>query len=108
MLRARYLQSMPAKHAALEAAWREVLRVPSEPSLRELHDLVHRLLGSAPTYGCEAIGRCARAVDASLREDEDDRDDSLAEGARIAERIAIPMQALLDSLAQAAQDTTEP
>lgn len=63
-LRTQYTQSLPAKHAALTAAWHAFAATPEDASLRrELSMQLHRLSGSAGAYGHDAIGARARAAD---------------------------------------------
>lgn len=63
----RYLDSLPDKRAAIEAAWR---RVRSDGwkarDAAGLRVLAHRLAGSAGSYGLEALGIAAGALDESL------------------------------------------
>src|SRR3954451_14768263 len=54
-LHARYARSFASKHAALLEAWQAFSATRDEPSARTLHDLVHRLAGSAPSYGYETL-----------------------------------------------------
>ena len=104
-LKARYVQSLPDKHASLANAWRAFASVPSERAALDLHAIAHRLAGSAPAYGYEAIGAAAHVVDALLnawtKQPASDREDAGALTARIAE----PVQALIASLAHAIETT---
>jgi HPt (histidine-containing phosphotransfer) domain-containing protein len=64
----RYLDSIPEKRTELETAW-ESLRAGawSTDSLAGLKTPVHRLAGSAGSYGLEDVGQAARTLDASLK-----------------------------------------
>ncbi|HVT33553.1 MAG TPA: Hpt domain-containing protein [Rhodanobacteraceae bacterium] len=65
-LRLRYERSLPEKRAAFERAWRALLHAPDERSAAVLQSLAHRLAGSAPPYGFEALGSAARSLDTML------------------------------------------
>ncbi len=94
-LRARYVESLPSKRAALDAAWRAFLAAPDAGKARELQTLAHRLSGSAPAYGYEALGDRARAVDALI--DRHHGDDLNA----LARQLAEAMRSLLENLDEA-------
>jgi HPt (histidine-containing phosphotransfer) domain-containing protein len=100
-LRMRYVQSLADKHAALASAWRAFASAPDERAAIELQALAHRLAGSAPAYGYEAIGAAAHIVDAQLnawsKRPASDREDADT----LAARVAAPMQALMEGLAHA-------
>lgn len=104
-LKARYLQSLPDKHASIGDAWRAFASAPGERAALDLHALAHRLAGSAPAYGYEAIGAAAHVVDAMIhawtKQPANDREDAEA----LAARIAGPVQALIASLAHAIETT---
>ena len=102
----RYAQSLASKRSALDDAWRAFVDEPLEPARRELHEQVHRLVGSAPSYGYETIGRDARAVDACLREREDTPLASREDGAELVARLAAPIRDLLQSLADGAEEAS--
>ena len=87
-LHARYARSFASKHAALLEAWQAFSAARDEPSARKLHDLVHRLAGSAPSYGYEALGLRAREADHVLT----------VGGSGLAERLVTPVEALLTDL----------
>ena len=97
-LHARYAHSLASKHAALLEAWHAFSATPGEASARTLQGLVHRLAGSAPTYGYASLGMLARAADHAFAHA------AAANGGRdLAERLAGPIQALLDDLAGQAE-----
>ena len=92
-LHARYARSLASKHAALLEAWHAFAAAADEASARTLHGLVHRLAGSAPTYGYASLGLLARKADHAF-----------APGASgLAERLKEPVEALLDDLARHAR-----
>ncbi len=64
----RYLDSLPEKQAELEIAWQALQDMGwnAEP-LANLKTPVHRLAGSAGSYGLEELGLAARTLDKSLR-----------------------------------------
>jgi HPt (histidine-containing phosphotransfer) domain-containing protein len=92
-LHARYARSLASKHAALLDAWRAFAAARDEASARKLHGLVHRLAGSAPSYGYASLGLLARKADHAFAHG----------GSNLAERLKEPVEALLDDLAQQAQ-----
>lgn len=91
-LHARYARSLASKHAALLEAWRAFKKARDDASAKKLHGLVHRLAGSAPTYGYAALGMQARKADHAF-----------AHGADLAERLTEPVEALLEELSRQAQ-----
>lgn len=102
LLRIRYAQSLPLKREALKSAWDAFVANPGSDARAELQVLVHRLAGSAPAYGFDALGARARAIDGELG----DRADHPANADPLARRLAAPFRALLDELAEAAQDAS--
>jgi len=67
LLHQRYTDSFPRKRSEIERAWQQVLHTGGEEGARaDLQRLVHRLAGSAPAYGFEAIGTLARGVEEHL------------------------------------------
>lgn len=103
LLRRRYTESLPSKHAALAQAWQSFVATPEERTRSELQELVHRLAGSASPYGYEALGELAGAVDRHLGESDSTADASRA-ASELRRRVARPMQALLDALAGVAAE----
>lgn len=92
-LHARYARSLASKHSALLEAWRAFKAAQDDASARKLHGLVHRLAGSAPTYGYASLGTLARNADHAFAHG----------GPGLAERLEGPIEALLDDLARQAQ-----
>ena len=92
-LHARYARSLASKHAALLEAWRAFGAARDDASARKLHGLIHRLAGSAPTYGYASLGTLARKADHAFAQGVHD----------LAERLEAPVEALLDDLARHAQ-----
>jgi HPt (histidine-containing phosphotransfer) domain-containing protein len=99
VLRTRYTQSLASKHVALEDAWRAFSAAADTATAHELQVLVHRLAGSAPAYGYGPLGPLASAIDGEFTEWENAPADSRASARVIADRLAVPVQALLDRLA---------
>ena len=63
-LHSRYQTSLPNKRASIELAWRALCANSSDPArLQALMRLVHRLAGSAPSYGYHEIGEIAGSAD---------------------------------------------
>lgn len=66
-LQAHYHSSLPGKQASVELAWRALCADSSDPArLESLMRLVHRLAGSATSYGYQEIGEIAGSADAML------------------------------------------
>lgn len=66
-LRRRYAQSLPAKAAELTVAW-QGFRADPAAGLAELHQIVHRLAGSASAYGFDELGAIAQRADGIFSE----------------------------------------
>jgi HPt (histidine-containing phosphotransfer) domain-containing protein len=90
-LHARYARSLASKHAALLDAWRAFKKARDDASAKKLHGLVHRLAGSAPTYGYGSLGALARTADHAF-----------ARGGDLGEGLDEPVEGLLDELARQA------
>lgn len=58
-LRRRYIESFPAKCAALEVA---ADQLPGDDARQSLRQLAHKLAGSAGMYGFDDIGHLAREI----------------------------------------------
>jgi HPt (histidine-containing phosphotransfer) domain-containing protein len=108
VLRASYAQSLASKYSALESAWHEFAAAPGAAALRDLHVLVHRLVGSAPAYGYAQLGDLARAADTQIAEWDNLRDTSRVSIDVLAHNLARTMRALLDALSQAAGEGGPP
>lgn len=65
-LRRHFLAGLPERRGTLAAAWRECADAGDEPPWQQLRDVTHKLAGSAPCYGLEAVGEAARALDRLL------------------------------------------
>lgn len=65
-LRRHFLQELPERRTALVAAWRDCADGGDESPWQQLRDVAHKLSGSAPCYGLDAIGEAARALDKLL------------------------------------------
>ena len=76
-LRKRYADSLADKRAALVGAW-EAWRAADRSSahLRELAMQAHRLAGSAGSYGYDALGASAGALDRLATSMQDARGDA--------------------------------
>jgi len=67
-LRQYYLTVAQAKLEALSAALAEARQRPSEASsIEQLRFVVHKIAGSAGSYGFEALGSSAKAVEKEIR-----------------------------------------
>lgn len=66
-LGARYQASLPIKRASVELAWQSLRAEASDPvRLESLQRVVHRIAGSAASYGYEEIGALASQADEGL------------------------------------------
>ncbi len=65
-LRRHFLHELPERRAALVSAWGDCVDAGDEAPWRRLRDVAHRLSGSAPNYGLDAIGDAARELDKLL------------------------------------------
>jgi HPt (histidine-containing phosphotransfer) domain-containing protein len=65
-LRRHFIQELPGRRAALASAWSECVDAGDETSWLRLRDVAHRLSGSAPCYGLDAVGDAARELDRLL------------------------------------------
>jgi HPt (histidine-containing phosphotransfer) domain-containing protein len=65
-LRRHFIQEFPGRRAALVSAWSECVDAGDEAPWLRLRDVAHRLSGSAPCYGLDAVGDAARELDRLL------------------------------------------
>jgi HPt (histidine-containing phosphotransfer) domain-containing protein len=65
-LRKHFMQELPERRAALVSAWAECMDGGDETPWLRLRDVAHKLSGSAPNYGLEAVGDVARSLDRLL------------------------------------------
>ncbi|MGH8233540.1 MAG: Hpt domain-containing protein [Rhodanobacteraceae bacterium] len=65
-LRRHFMQELPERRAALAAAWNDCANAGDEAPWQRLRDVAHKLSGSAPCYGLDAIGNMARDLDKLL------------------------------------------
>jgi hypothetical protein len=65
-LRLHFLQELPERRAALAAAWHDCVDAGDEAPWMRLRDVAHKLSGSAPCYGLDAVGEAARNLDKLL------------------------------------------
>lgn len=104
-LHARYQGSLPNKRASVELAWRALCENSSDPArLESLMRLVHRLAGSAPSYGYLEIGELAGNADALLGQACDA--DAGTSGASGSSSILDGLAPLIGSLLQALDDAS--
>lgn len=101
-LRQRYAASLTRKRQDLDAAWQRLQADPHDlRACAELNDQVHRLAGSAPAYGYEAIGVLARDVDRLLSAWREPAARRADDGAMPVATIASPVRSLLAALHEA-------
>lgn len=65
-LRRHFLRELPERGAALVSAWDGCEDAGDEAPWLRLRDITHRLSGSAPCYGLDAVGGTARELDRLL------------------------------------------
>lgn len=65
-LREHFLTGLPARRTALVAAWRDCTDGGDDAPWQRLREVAHKLAGSAPCYGLEAVGDVARELDRQL------------------------------------------
>lgn len=100
LLRA-YVESLPRKRARIEECWVRVQATDfSSAAMAELRTLAHRLAGSAGSYGFEALGETAAALDEAL--------DSEAPGATQRQLVGSRTADLLESLSAASKEKPDP
>jgi chemotaxis protein histidine kinase CheA len=93
--RAEFTQQLPARLQDAQDRLRDCLAAPGDDEpLRELHRVLHRLAGSAGTFGHAQLGEDARAI-------EDLLDDLLLRTPRTADDFA-PVAQRLQALVRAA------
>lgn len=66
LLQSQYLCELPQRRKAVASLWAASMRDAASPAWQELHALAHRLSGSAPCYGLDAVGEAAQEVDRLL------------------------------------------
>lgn len=80
-LRRHFLEELPERRAALAAAWQDCADGGEESPWQRLRDVAHRLSGSAPCYGLDAVGNLARSLDRLLSTKPPCRERAVAGGA---------------------------
>jgi len=65
-LRRHFIQELPGRRAALASAWDDCVDGGDEAPWLRLRDVAHKLSGSAPCYGLDAVGDAARDLDLLL------------------------------------------
>jgi diguanylate cyclase (GGDEF)-like protein len=73
-LRQQFVEGLPARLAALEAALEKWRSSQDAAELAEFHRLAHSLTGAGATFGCEALSQMARALERQLTSAEQARD----------------------------------
>lgn len=89
LFRAQFAEQLPARLAELRerlAAWQA--QPASDERLRDLHRVLHRLAGSAGTFGMPAFGDACRAIELRLDDLQARPDRTDAEVAQVAADIA--------------------
>lgn len=96
LFRAQFAEQLPARLAELRerlAAWQA--EPASDERLRDLHRVLHRLAGSAGTFGMPAFGEACRAIELALDDPQLQAARSPADVARVVAQVAA-----LDALAR--------
>lgn len=65
-LRRHFRGELPARRAALSDAWSACVDGGDEAPWLRLRDVAHKLSGSAPNFGLNAVGEAARELDRLL------------------------------------------
>lgn len=66
---AMYREGLPTKRSDIETAWAAAQAAGWEgPELKALYDLVHKLAGSAGSYGFRELSTVARVLDRQLND----------------------------------------
>ena len=89
LFRAQFAEQLPARLAELHerlAAWQA--EPASDERLRDLHRVLHRLAGSAGTFGMPAFGEACRAIELALDDLQLQAARSPADVARVAAQVA--------------------
>ena len=95
--RADFARQLPARLDEARQRLRACIEAPADDGrLRELHRVLHKLAGSAGTFGMAALGEQARVIEASL-------DDLLARP----DRTAADLQALAPAIQALALTNTD-
>ncbi|MEO7064481.1 MAG: Hpt domain-containing protein [Dokdonella sp.] len=100
-LRMRYAASLARKHADLVQAWRAFADTPDAAARLDLHAQIHRLSGSASSYGYVRLGAVANAADELMSQPEPQGQGSPQMSTAAIERLAASIQTLLGALADA-------
>lgn len=79
-LRRHFMQELPDRRAALVSAWNVCAEGGDEAPWLRLRDVAHKLSGSAPNYGLDAVGDIARSLDRLLSGRTPCRERAKAEG----------------------------
>lgn len=100
-LRLRYAASLAGKRADLVQAWRAFADTPDAAARLDLHAQIHRLSGSAASYGYGKLGAVANSADQLMSQPEPPEPRPLQASTETVERLAAAVQALLGALAEA-------
>ena len=107
LLRQRYERSLPDKRATFERAWHALRAAPDEHHAAMLQSIAHRLAGSAPPYGYEALGSSARSLDTMLddwlKRAPDDRESADVLAELLLPRVTNVLERFAEALASAAK-----
>jgi HPt (histidine-containing phosphotransfer) domain-containing protein len=95
-LRERYWQELPMRRTALDQIWSDCVTGGDALPWRQLRETAHKLAGSAPNYGFDALGAAARKVDQLL---------SGTDPCRRRSTLRAPVEGLLAALDAAAGGT---
>lgn len=80
-LRRHFVGELPTRRAALASAWADCDDGGADAPWLRLRDVAHKLSGSAPNYGLDAVGEAARALDRLLSGHHPCRERSVASAA---------------------------
>ncbi|WDE12581.1 Hpt domain-containing protein [Thalassomonas haliotis] len=80
-LRTSYQQELPARLAEVKALWQKITINWSSQSLTALHTSLHRISGSAGSFGYPELGACAAKAEQLLKPY--DKTDSPPDGSQL-------------------------
>jgi HPt (histidine-containing phosphotransfer) domain-containing protein len=104
----RYRASLAIKRAGIEVAWHALVRHGRDPArLENLQRIVHRIAGSAPSYGYAEIGQLASEADARIERMRSGKRASHQVGEDVSD-LATLLNRLLDALATGSGGAHDP
>jgi HPt (histidine-containing phosphotransfer) domain-containing protein len=98
-LQTRYAASLAQKHVELSRVWAALQAQPDDVALgEELNSRLHRLSGSAGSYGYLRLGEAAQRLDERMRDWRETAPASRSSTPELVESLRIDIAVLLDEL----------